>query len=87
MKVKVGQWWYSPSQKDQYGFKRESSLFLVTDISEDGYYIKLLEYYHWNDSNISSTEKAEKSQIVSAELFTQWTKWEPNWLQRLIGYI
>lgn len=80
MTIEVGQYWRNKPKVDNYGFLVERDWFLVVDISVDGRNVRM---------------KAEIMGVLCPEVHTlsvdslreKMEKWEPNFFQKLLGYI
>lgn len=77
--VKVGQWWLCPGELDRLGFRSESIWFRVLGVSETDEWAILVNDYSYPESRITRLRRVSEVK--------KWTKWEPNWFQRLFGWI
>ncbi len=80
MTVKVGQYWRSKRETDPEGFLIERHWFRIVDISVDGEKVRM-------QVEIMGFLYPEVHTISVSSLLEKMEKWEPNFFQKLLGYV
>ena len=80
MTVKVGQYWRYKPNVDDYGFLIESDWYLIRDVSVDEKNVRM-------SIEIMGFLCPEVYTISADSLYEKMEKWEPNFLQKLLGYV
>ena len=80
MTVKVGQYWRSKPRTDHEGFLIEEDWFRITDISVDGEKVRM-------QVEVMGFLCPEVHTISVDSLLEKMEKWEPNFFQKLLGYL
>jgi hypothetical protein len=76
----IGQYWRGKPQIDPQGFLIERDWFRVMDISVDKKNVRIqMEYAGFLFPEVCT--------ISIDDLQENWEKWEPNFIQKLLGYV
>lgn len=78
--VEVGQYWRSKPETDHDGFLIESDWFRIMDISVDGEKVRM-------QVEIMGFLYPEVHTVSTDSLLKKMEKWEPNFFQKLLGYV